>query len=1572
MPSFEYVGVRAILAGINEFRRDTSTYNAAVDSMVAAVNKGAQSAVSNAETQAKAYQRMADSAKKQSADAVRALAKIDEAYAENNRQLVQNLRANETNAAATVKAQEAKMASVVDAQMQVIRGYEREAAAAVAAAEAEVKAAESAARAARARMGAAGGRLPSGAPITESQIPQAAATAQADAANAALKEQQAVLARTQAEWQAYGATVANVTGRNVAEAQASTDAIVSGAEKQLSANRALMVTNDQLYISARQAAAGAVEQAAAEEAAAAKVAANAAIRSRIIQAGATELQAFTAIVVGASEALVAFGKNLLITAGGVAAVAAIIAGLGVKAFADLEAVVASVQGVTDATDQQAKQLSGTILALSRNVGVSIGEISKISQELGRSGFSIDQLNNGLVKQVTLLSQASGGELSYANAAEFVGSAVHQFGIQVSDVGQIIDATAAIAANTTLKFTDITKGFGKAAATGKQFGLTWQQILAIIGETGQILGSGVEAGTNLNQMLTRLKAPGDAAAAGLNKAGIAVYDASGKFRDFRLILQDLSGQYADSTSKLNRMTDAEREHTLSAIFNTRSAREVYILLQQGVGAYDKFTEAINNSTGFAKRAADVMNNTLSAQLQILKNNLTANSIELVQNFIPGLKDLIKAFNQAQGSPEVIKSVQTLGAALSALGTGADLSKVISDIRSLTGTAGSGPELLLKSLQSIGAEFSVLGDQARQFVDTISRLSGGTGIAATGVQVFTDSIQGVQRALEGVLERATRFIEKLRDSGVTATNVRDVLENLVRIGLVGMAAALASLAGPLALTVLKVAALTFALTTLHDLYRDHPVLAAAATLAVVALAAAYQVATHHAELMAAAKVVGWLASIPAPAWLAVAALAALAYMTAQVRDKTKEGNPEYIASLKAQKLALEEAIVSVDKQARTEAEAAANLAKRKEALEQVTATLATQEAASKTYTSTQDDLVKSMIQGTKDMLKGLDVLATDGSKNLGILGGNAVGLANVFDGVTNRILTDAEKIDVALANLARQEAAIQQANVTAYETSSFGGLDEILSADNRAQAGRVQAKKTLDDMTAAQDRYNGSAGAGTQANYSNADSTKKLKDEEEKRITELNREADFYRNAIKTLENFKDQQVEQERQIAEAHAQATAQIKDSYDRQIAAARRAAADQRTEAQRAYTEQRADMITAFEEQKNDRRKAYDQQIADTRAAFEQQKRDLLSQAAFEKGLADEQRAFNEAQDARETSLKQGAQRAKVGDDYNDKLAELTAKTNDRMAIAKTASQKKSLQVSFDLQKKALDRERDASLVDLEQKFKDEQRANELDKQLAAERDAFQEKQSTERAVREEAQRQQTYDRQVAAAQQAFDRQEAAASESLQRQEAAQDKAFQRQLQRIQDTEDRAKAAAKEQADDAIEQEKRRLEEQETKQAAAALKALTELKRNMDDQFAALQAQDAKDVAEAGRVAAAVHADAVQVAKALHDTAVQNAAAFRLPMPPALKIDPFVPAVYHSGRVGLGLGEELARVQASETIMTPTQVSNLVNNAVNVGARMTNSNNSQTINMNPSYSNMQMPGSLMMDFQALMAGSRN
>lgn len=314
----------------------------------------------------------------------------------------------------------------------------------------------------------------------------------------------------------------------------------------------------------------------------------------------------------------------------------------IKTTADFDAQMSQVQSLSHATADEMTNLRDAALTAGQGIGLSASQVADAETELVKAGVSVrDQLGGALVGTLNL---AAAGQMNVADATQIAASAMTQFKLQGKDVPHIADLLAAGADKALGSVADLGQGLKFVGPVAQSMGVSIDQTvgtLALFAQNG-ILAE--QAGTGLRGVLLSLTSPSKLASDVLQKYGVTLYDAQGKFVGINGAAQALK-------DGLGGLDQATRNQALGQIFGNAQITEATILMQGGAKAVDDMTASVNDQAFAAQQAAGKMDNLngdmaklgAAFETDIIKSGTGANDIlrnltQAATNLVSGIGSL----------------------------------------------------------------------------------------------------------------------------------------------------------------------------------------------------------------------------------------------------------------------------------------------------------------------------------------------------------------------------------------------------------------------------------------------------------------------------------------------------------------------------------------------------------------------------------------------------------------------------------------------------------------------------------------------------------------------------------------------------------------------------------------------------------------------------------------------------------------------------------------------------------------------------------------------------------------------
>ncbi|MBO1515057.1 phage tail tape measure protein [Metabacillus bambusae] len=352
--------------------------------------------------------------------------------------------------------------------------------------------------------------------------------------------------------------------------------------------------------------------------------------------------------------------------------AAVAAGIGssVKVAVDFEAQMSRVKAISGATDEEFKKLEASALELGASTSKSASEVAIAFEDMAAKGFNANEIMAAM-PGVIAAAEASGSDL--ALTADVVSSALNGFQLEASEASRIADILAKTANISAASMDDMGYAFKYVSPVANTLGISIEEVSAAIGIMTNAGIDGSSAGTALRAALLALNNPANEQEEIMKKLGFSMRDRNGEAKD-------LSEIFADLTEVTKDMTDAEKVATIAKLVGTEASSGMIAVMEGGVDQLNEFTDALENSSGASKDAADIMKDNLKGAFQEFQGALETLGIQVGNEFLPMFKEII------QTGTDVVEMIgeldpTTVKAGLAFAGTAAGIGLTVTSIGKL---------------------------------------------------------------------------------------------------------------------------------------------------------------------------------------------------------------------------------------------------------------------------------------------------------------------------------------------------------------------------------------------------------------------------------------------------------------------------------------------------------------------------------------------------------------------------------------------------------------------------------------------------------------------------------------------------------------------------------------------------------------------------------------------------------------------------------------------------------------------------------------------------------------------------
>ncbi|MEU3656401.1 phage tail tape measure protein [Streptomyces sp. NPDC032161] len=436
--------------------------------------------------------------------------------------------------------------------------------------------------------------------------------------------------------------------------------------------------------------------------------------------------------------------------------------------------------VTGATALQMRRAAATANELGGDLKLPAATAAGAAEsmvELAKAGFRTDQAITATRASLTLASAAN---VSAADSARYLGDMMDQFGMGADQAGKAADTLAATANSASGDIIDIYYAMKYAGPVAHGLGVNMQEAASAVGMLGKAGILGQTAGTTLRGMMANLAAPTKQMTQGLEDMGIQAWDAQGRFKGLRYVIDGLS-------KAQHRMSQQDFAAAVKKSMGKPAMSGAIALAHQGTDSFDALMQAVSQ-TGAASDIAAAKGKGLAGAMVQLKAKSEQAGLALYTGMAPGLEFLIRGVTSGISSaiPKIEAFFQYVNDAAALFGP--DIAAAARREFGAIGDAAAGMLAPFKELggDAVASVLHVLLTAGQMVVDVLKNLAAGVEPVVSALGDLVGEGSGAATTLDIVVAAL--------DAAATAVSALSGV--LVPIGHVvgGLVSLFASLPGP----------------------------------------------------------------------------------------------------------------------------------------------------------------------------------------------------------------------------------------------------------------------------------------------------------------------------------------------------------------------------------------------------------------------------------------------------------------------------------------------------------------------------------------------------------------------------------------------------------------------------------------------------------------------------------------------------------------------------------------------------------------------------------------------------------
>jgi len=309
----------------------------------------------------------------------------------------------------------------------------------------------------------------------------------------------------------------------------------------------------------------------------------------------------------------------------------------VSTFTEFEFVMAKVNAVSGATEQEFAALTSSAEELGRTTFFTAEQVGQLQLNFSKLGFTADEIMNA--QQATLnLATATGSDL--ARSATVAGAAIRGFGLDASETERVVDVMAVSFASSAMDIEKFQTSMTKVAPIAKSAGFSLEDTTAIM---SKLTDSGIEAsiaGTSLRNILLKMQDPSSDLTKSFGRTIHGLDDLVPAMKAF----VEQGGSMADVMEVVDLRQAAAFEQMITTADGTVELRN-----------------ALLDAGGEGQRMADIVGDTLQGSFLKFRSALEGLAISIMKDFAGGLQSAIENlatfFNMLAENSKTIVSIIT---------------------------------------------------------------------------------------------------------------------------------------------------------------------------------------------------------------------------------------------------------------------------------------------------------------------------------------------------------------------------------------------------------------------------------------------------------------------------------------------------------------------------------------------------------------------------------------------------------------------------------------------------------------------------------------------------------------------------------------------------------------------------------------------------------------------------------------------------------------------------------------------------------------------------------------------------
>ena len=298
----------------------------------------------------------------------------------------------------------------------------------------------------------------------------------------------------------------------------------------------------------------------------------------------------------------------------------------VSTYADFDQAMAQTAATAGASQTDYKLMEEAALAAGKATTKTATEAAQALGYMSLAGWNTQQSVKGLTP---ILRTAEATQMDLATCSDLVTDSLSALGLSVDDLNHYLDVSIQANNKSNQTASQMMEAFISAGLTLDDLGDSIENVSGLYGMLANRGTKASEAGTAMKAITVNVKNNADA----IEKLGVSVYDAEGKFRGISNVLYD----YNNATKNMSQEQKDALNLTIAGKNHLGSFNKIMegfnTTLDDGTTEWETLTKALNNSEGALDTMACKVTDTLSGAMARFNSAIDDVKINLVKQFAP---------------------------------------------------------------------------------------------------------------------------------------------------------------------------------------------------------------------------------------------------------------------------------------------------------------------------------------------------------------------------------------------------------------------------------------------------------------------------------------------------------------------------------------------------------------------------------------------------------------------------------------------------------------------------------------------------------------------------------------------------------------------------------------------------------------------------------------------------------------------------------------------------------------------------------------------------------------------------